>query len=905
MTKKAVKEKTIDKKTKEKDKKAKKVAAEGATRRISDLYIYAGLVLIFLFSLYLRAIKPMTRVFVGDTVLFNGNDPWYHMLLAKSTVLNLQRPWFDPMIIFPQGTAIHYGPFNSWGIAIISYIVGLGSPSVHTVEVVGAIFPAVIGALVIFPVYFIGREICGRSGGLLAAAMIAILPGPFFARTVIGFTDHHAAEVLLSTTMILFFMLAARTGRNKLTFTALRQGEWARLKKPLIYSALAGLFLGLYLDAWGPGHLFIGIVLVFATIQSAVDHLRGRSVEYLGISGSIAFFIAMLMVLPFVRTEHGFSTALYSLFQPTILILGILSFLALSLTSTYLAKKGMERYYFPAFIVGFIVVAFLVIYVAAPQFTSPLMHGLNIFQPKTGGAATVAEISPIRDRAMGVMSSFPGILPSASGFPFSPFWMFLLALPLILYRYYKGDSRAADMLLLVWSVTILALTDAQIRFAYYYAVNVALLSGYLGSRLLELTKFYEFEDSLIRMAGGSPKEDLDITKTLTNVLAVVALVLLFIYPGLFGPLGSASIGGTYHSERYVDPIPPDWYDSMVWLHNSTPYPGLDIYTIYEHPPDGEKFAYPDDAYGVMSWWDYGFWIEAIGHRPANANPFQQGIGNKTSGVPGSSPFFLAQNEEEAEAVLAKLDDNRSLYSNTRYVVTDLPMAVNKFHAIAAWSGEPINRYYGGIPQGKTYVQVYMPTYSETMVARLHFFDGTETPVSEAWAISIKPNGRVEPKKFSTNYAELLESVNESLQEGYAAEVVTTSPASTAVPLEALKHYRLVHESQTSVTSSGQKWVKIFEHVPGARITGAAPNGTEVIISVPVTTNEGRTFIYKQTAISDGNFNLVVPYATEGPKEGGTSFDTKPSGPYRMVVDNLQYEVRVPEKMVMTGGTMRI
>ncbi len=94
-------------------------------------------------------------------------------------------------------------------------------------------------------------------------------------------------------------------------------------------------------------------------------------------------------------------------------------------------------------------------------------------------------------------------------------------------------------------------------------------------------------------------------------------------------------------------------------------------------------------------------------------------------------------------------------------------------------------------------------------------------------------------------------------------------------------------------------------MPGARITGAAPNGTEVIISVPVTTNEGRTFIYKQTAISDGNFNLVVPYATEGPEEGGTSFDTKPSGPYRMVVGNLQYEVRVPEGMVMTGGTMRI
>ena len=69
------------------------------------------------------------------------------------------------------------------------------------------------------------------------------------------------------------------------------------------------------------------------------------------------------------------------------------------------------------------------------------------------------------------------------------------------------------------------------------------------------------------------------------------------------------------------------------------------------PPNGQ-YAYPDAAYGIMSWWDYGHLIETVGHRIPNANPFQQGIGSVTTGVAGSSPFFLAENESQAEKVLA-------------------------------------------------------------------------------------------------------------------------------------------------------------------------------------------------------------------------------------------------------------
>ncbi len=895
MTKKSMKVKT--KSAKKKDRPAKSDKKMGY---FQNRYVYAGLVLVFLFSFYLRAIKPMSRIFVGDSILFDGNDPWYHMMLAKGTVLNLQRLWFDPLTNFPHGREITFGPFNSWGIAILSYIVDLGNPSMHTVEVVGAFFPAIIGALLVFPVYFIGREISGRAGGIMAAAMIAVLPGQFLSRSVIGFTDHHAAEVLLSTTAMLFFLLAIRAGQGKLSFATLSERKLVTLKGSLLYSVLAGLFLGLYLDAWSSGHLFVGVILIIITFQSVVDHLKGRNVEYLGITGSIVFAVSLLLILPFIRVENGFSTSLYSLFQPTMFILGIIFVLLLSLSSTYLAQRGMKKHYFPLLIVGVVIAGFLILSVATPQFIGPLTSGLHIFQPKTGGPSTISEAASIMERD-GIQRNFPGLISL-----FSPFWLVLVfGLPLLVYRYWKED-RNTDLLILVWTVVILALTFAQNRFAYYYAVNVALLGGFLVSILLEKARFSEVEDAFIDMTKGKSRDDMDASRVLPTALVVFGLLLLFIYPSMFGTSEGMFIG-SYHSEYQVGGPEKDWYESVLWLQDNTPDPGMELYTIYERPPKGENYPYPETAYGIMSWWDYGHWIETIGHRIPNANPFQQGIGNKATGAPGSSPFFLAQNESEAEAVLAKLDENRAAYSNTKYVITDFPMAVNKFHAIAAWSGEPLNKYYGAIPQGSSYTQVYMPTYFNTMVARLHFFDGTETPVSEAWAIRVSPSGQVEPIKVSRNYAELENIVNESEKQGYGAVIVTQSPASTAVPLEALKHYRLVYESKSAVTSNGQKYVKIFEHVPGAKIEGLAPVGTDVSISAPIRTNQGREFTYKQSTVSDsdGQFELVVPYSTEGPILGATNFATMPKGPYKLVVGETQYEVKVPEQTVLAGGSTRV
>jgi oligosaccharyl transferase (archaeosortase A-associated) len=455
---------------------------------------------------------------------------------------------------------------------------------------------------------------------------------------------------------------------------------------------------------------------------------------------------------------------------------------------------------------------------------------------------------------------------------------------------------------------VLFLTLAQNRFADYYAIDIPLLNGYLAAAVLNSAGFRKL-DGQFAGAKGIARSFMPNIKIAAVVLAIF---LLLIYPGFSYSILTAG---------YPAGIEQDWLTSTSWLQNNTPSPGLDLYRIYDFPPKGQ-YPYPAEAYGIMSWWDYGDYIEAIGHRMPNSNPFQEGIGSATTGVPGSSPFFLAENESQSEKVLANIDKNRSPYLNTRYVMIDWEMATGKFYAMTAWSAVPITRYYGIFyePQGDQLVpiELYRDHFFETMTARLFFFDGSETPVTKAFAIAyeiIEQNGTelpviVEQPKLSENYSDLLEYVNESKSKGYLSEIVsenTPTSISSSLPLEALKHYRLVHESESTVTYDGQKYVKTFENVPGAVIKGKAPAGTNVSIAVPIETNQNREFVYRQSNITDGsgNFMLVVPYSTQGPATWSTKFDTGPTGPYQLTVGNKKYDVKVPEEIVMTGGIITI
>ncbi|MDD1667159.1 MAG: oligosaccharyl transferase, archaeosortase A system-associated, partial [Methanomicrobiales archaeon] len=127
-------------------------------------------------------------------------------------------------------------------------------------------------------------------------------------------------------------------------------------------------------------------------------------------------------------------------------------------------------------------------------------------------------------------------------------------------------------------------------------------------------------------------------------------------------------------------------------------------------------------------------------------------------------------------------------------------------------------------------------------------------------------------------------------QGNLANAVSQAVFLPVDTVPALRHYRLVHESPSGVfsnTSGGApdlKYVKIFEYVKGARITG------EGTIALDLVSNWGRRFTYRQQSV---NGEFVVPYSTQG-----NPYEVQALGRYR--IEETGRTIDVPEDAVMEG-----
>jgi dolichyl-diphosphooligosaccharide--protein glycosyltransferase len=810
-------------------------------------------------SLWIR-MRTYDSVFLSNGfVRFLTNDAWYHMRTLNVLLENYpQRMFFNPMTNYPNGSYIHFGPLFDQMMAIISLILGLGSPSQDLVNTVGAYFPAVLGALTVIPVYYIGKYLGGHKTGILAAILIALAPGHFLQRSLLGFTDHHVAESLFSTLFIMFFMLAIITAKEKgLNFKHVTAKDFTVIKEPLIYSVIAGVMYSAYQLSWPGAALFLLVAMVYAVVQYVLDNFHGESSDYLGFTGIITFLVSAILILPFIHPDMGFSMYYYTWFHVATAIGAMVGFAALSFVQREFKKRNLKTYYYPVAILGLGILALLATKIVSPSIFSLIINAPNsVFGVLTGGAATIGEVS-----SMFYYDGSFTLLRATGSFTSSGFFASILGMIILLVGMFR-KAKPAEVLVLIWSLLMLFAIYGQNRFAYYYSINVSLLSAYLGGLLLEKVKWSQLDEKF-KATVKSPADLPGFLKfiKIEQVLSVLAIAVVLIYPVYGAALEQSTASG--------DPNEP-WIEACLWLKSYTPDPGMDYNAIYEAPENGESFDYPDSAYGVMSWWDYGHYIETLGHRMPNANPFQAGIGGRGSSInetnmPGAAPFFTAQSEEEASSVLEVIDPDPDK-AGARYIISDVEMATGKFYAMTAWTLDT-EGYYQPYWTGSSYQYLPSTRYFNSMESRLHILDGNGLKqyrlVHETWA-------------YQTQGEVLYKQV-----------------------------YNYLYGSSIPEADTG--YVKIFEYVKGAKITGTASPDETVNINTTILTGQGRTFDYSQSRTSDseGRYEFTVPYSTEGPVSGETQFDTAPAGPYVVSYGDTTKEVRVSEEAVLKGDEVKV
>ena len=856
-----------------------------------------------------------------------GVDSWYHWRATEWTVANYPRTMpYEVYTGFPTGNYVgQFGTLFDQIVATVAMIIGLGDPSAETIHQAALITVPIMAALVAIPVYFMAKRLSGRIAGIVAVLILALSPGTFLARSTTGQFQHHVAEVLFMALSILALMVALRVAeRDKPIWELVQARDWDELRAPTIYSLLAGAAFCLYLWTWPPAVMLLGIVGIFFAVQLSLDYVRGISPDHVAYVGVVSMAVPTVFMLVMLERWTISSVTSFGLLQPFVAASVGIGCLFMAWLARQWNRRGIEREYYPASIVGIGVVGLGVMWLVVPDIYSTIVGNVTGRMLPFGSsetALTVQEVQP--------PDSFVGRAFEEFGMAV---YVMVLGLGYIVARPFIGyEHRAEHTLIVVWSILLTSMAMTQLRFWYYLILPVAVVTGYMTG---ELTRW-------IDTSHIEHIRDVETYQVLVIALVVMVLFVPFAIHAADDDYRDAIEMGEAagpHGDSVM------WEESTHWLGENTPEPGnlygagnedeLDYLGVYEYP-DGGDHEYPEGAYGVISWWDYGHLITTHSERIPHSNPFQQHARS-------SSAYLLSDSEYRAEAVLdaiaaghsprdqeteelRELADETDSHEDINYVMIDHHMAGGKFAAITEFTGPHYDDYRSletyDLPTQTASLETMNENYYDTQLASLYLEDADGMD----------------------HYRLVHESNDYAVVGGFAQQ--TAQGEYTGAAPQSFRLSDLIGQSEWSETTEGLvaefanarqngelsetfmqmglyephlvSSVKTFERVDGATITGDVSEfdvDAEVQGSVELETEPGRTFTYTDSAEldDDGTFELVVPYATEeqyGPDEGYTNSSVHATDDFDLtIIDNdtvLQANTTVEEDDVVHGGTIEV
>ncbi|MDO9325368.1 MAG: oligosaccharyl transferase, archaeosortase A system-associated [Methanoregula sp.] len=871
--------------------------------------IGAALLFFMVLALALRAI-PALFIHNAGFLYLHDTDSYYTLRQIEVLVNHFpQYNWFDPMTAFPKGKILDWGPLFPSIAATLCLITGATARDA-IFFISGWVSPLMAMAMV--PVmYFLGKRLWNERAGLAAAGLIAIISLYYFTISSYGWTDHHVSEVLFSTIFILIYCSAL----NYIQKNPVELKNAATFLFPVAFSIGAGISLFFALLSSTTVILVLLVVAIYTAIQFILDYYQGDNSDHLLIANVVLLSVTAVLLLLFGIKQPGTSITQYSIGVVYVqgALIGETVILAL-VGKSCAGKKGLYTLCLAALAIG----GFVLIQ------TNPLLRAVS--------DQAIVLVFGSSTYSVGIVETLPWTLPNAwENFNFSLILM-LGGFLFLCYAQVKKRERNA-VFLIVWSVVMLLLTIQFQRFQYYFTVTIALLAAIciaealtwrqekIGHLLASVkVRFFPHpgistdmpaDNSTAALPKQNKKKEQKLPgpnrentiESLKDILVIVVIITTTAFVAL-----SLSQDVSYGLKTPEHALSPDWIESLEWLNANSPDTGIDYYQSYE--PRG--FTYPAQSYGIMAAWDAGHWITVLSHRIPITNPFQDNLG----GAAGAAAYFLNANETTANILLQQ--------SGGKYVITDSNMAVDTFTNLVPWqSGSvDISAYIKWFMIPETgdsshllKVHRFVNGYFQTMVTRLHTFDGSMSepgtvqytkygirPVPAAGETAGDVNGyaRVITQEHPingaaiTNDTPIVREGSDLKSQGYA-DIFSDKPNEPVGIVTALQHYRLIHESgnnatvtsfpeSASTTLPDIKYVKIFEFVNGAHIAG---NG---IIEVPILTNTGRTFVYRQESV---NGEFVVPYSTTG-----NHYDVRATGPYHIA--GTSRDITVTEDDVLTG-----
>jgi len=530
--------------------------ASGVSRGTVLEYIALSLIVIIALAVRLMPIRW--------GYYLNEFDPYLQWRMIQYTVDHGFLAWFqwhDTMSWYPYGADMPTWNLYGEAFVVAAIVMLLRDLGVAASPFNAAmVFPVVAGTLTVLVAYFLGKDFWGKGAGLLTALFLALNPSSI-GRTQLGFLRHEPLGILLMLLMFLFFR------RSTVPKSSTRS--------TIVYSTLAGFAL-FYLAAEWAGSLFpLDLIPLYAVVLVLV----GRYSKKLFLSYSLSMGI-FLIFTPFLVPKLGFSDLTDITWLAV--IAGEVVLLARE-ASSYLENTRVRFYT-------------LVGAVAATAAAVAVLSYFKVVSLPYGKFFAV--INPFVRGNVPIIASVAEHQPATWGSFFYEFgaitFLILFGIVFVIQR-----GRNEDIFLVLWGITAVYFAASFVRLTLLLAPAFCIL-GAIGT--VELGKPAV---DIVREAVIYPKRK---TRVISRIgrefgLAIFLILLIAIIPTFW-----TAVRGSYQPATIVTssiPTAPsagnelkyqDWLEALSWMRLNT-------------PPSSVVFA----------WWDYGYWITALGNRTTIAD----------------------------------------------------------------------------------------------------------------------------------------------------------------------------------------------------------------------------------------------------------------------------------------------
>lgn len=167
-------------------------------------YLLAGAVV---FGLILRVVLPWSFIFANGHINFSGVDSYSHMLTMRDN------------LSFPSN--LFSSHLYDYSVVTLVRLLSLGRPTVSFLEHMAVFVPPAIAGLTILMVFATAHAIFSKRIGLIAAFLVAVLPGEYLGRSILGAVDHHFVEAFMMSLgflLLIQFMKIEKWHRRKISY---------------------------------------------------------------------------------------------------------------------------------------------------------------------------------------------------------------------------------------------------------------------------------------------------------------------------------------------------------------------------------------------------------------------------------------------------------------------------------------------------------------------------------------------------------------------------------------------------------------------------------------------------------------------------------------------------------------